>query len=182
MNTPITSSDEELRYPVGRYQPPTHITAENRTEWLHEIATLPEKLRRAVLNLTDAQLNTAYRPGGWTIRQVVHHLADSHMNSYQRFRLALTENSPVVKTYDEAAWAELFDAKGAEIQPSPKLLEALHDRWVTLLSSLTDAQFARTFRHPEWGEVRLDWVLAHYAWHCRHHLAHITKLSDRAHW
>lgn len=170
MNTP----DEQLRYPIGRYQPPVDTTKEQREAWILEIEALPEKLKADVSGLTDKELETKYRPGGWTVRQVVHHLADSHINSYQRFRLALTEESPpLIFAYNEAAWAELPDAKSAPPDLSLSLLTALHARWVTLLRSLDDAAFARTFRHPVLGEKRLDWTLALYAWHGRHHLAHI---------
>lgn len=132
--------------------------------------------------MCDGQLDTPYRPGGWTVRQVVHHLADSHLNSYQRFRLALTERSPLIKPYDETAWAELPDAKTAPIAVSLSLLDGLHARWIALLRSLDEDGFARTFRHPELGEKRLDWTLGLYAWHSRHHLAHIRNLRQRMDW
>ena len=174
--------EEALKFPVGRYQAPTTISAEQRAAWIEEMASLPYHLNGAVLGLTDPQLDTPYRPGGWTVRQVVHHVPDSHMNSYTRFRLALTETVPLIKPYDEAAWAELSDAKTAPIAPSLALLEALHDRFVLLLKSLGDADFAKTFRHPELGERRLDWTLGLYAWHSRHHVAHINKLRVRQGW
>jgi hypothetical protein len=172
----------DLRYPVGRYQAPEAITADQRSAWIRQIESLPSGLKQAVSGLTDAQLDTPYRPGGWTVRQVVHHLPDSHLNSYTRFRLALTEDSPVIKPYNEAAWAELPDAKSAPIAPSLALLEGLHGRWARLLHSLGDADYARTFRHPELGEIRLDWTLGLYDWHCRHHLNHITNLRTREGW
>ena len=143
---------------------------------------MPSRLREIVKDLRDGQLDTAYRPGGWTARQVVHHLADSHTNSYCRFRLALTEDLPVIKAYDEARWAELSDAKQAPIELSLTLLDALHGRWVLLLESLTEEDFRRAFRHPEHGEMRLDWTLGLYAWHCRHHVAHIAGLREREGW
>ena len=143
------------------------------------MANLPANLKQSIAGLSDTQLNTPYRPQGWTVRQVVHHLPDSHMNSYTRFRLALTENVPVIKPYDEAAWANLSDAHTAPVEPSLALLDGLHTRFVLLLRSLSDADYARTFRHPELGEKRLDWTLGLYAWHCRHHVAQITSLRAR---
>jgi hypothetical protein len=172
----------DLRYPIGRYQPPETITRDQRSLWIRQIERLPSSLREAISGLTETQLDTPYRPAGWTVRQVVHHLPDSHLNSYTRFRLALTEDSPVIKPYDEAAWAELPDAKAAPIAPSLALLEGLHARWTVLLESLGDAAFARAFKHPELGEIRLDWTLGLYDWHCRHHLGHITSLRSREGW
>ena len=169
------STDEDLRYPVGRYQPPEKISPEQRAEWIDEMEALPHELKQAVSSLTDMQLDTPYRPGGWTVRQVVHHLPDSHLNSYVRFRLALTEDTPTIKPYDEAKWAELPDAKTGPIDPSLLILEGLHQRWTALLRTLDEHAFARTLRHPERGEIRLDWTLGLYAWHCQHHLAHITR-------
>jgi uncharacterized damage-inducible protein DinB len=182
MASPTESSTQDRRYPVGKYKPPKQITAAERTEWLRELEELPENLKRAVAGLDDRQLDTPYRPGGWTIRQVVHHLPDSHLNSYSRFRFALTEDAPAIKSYDEAAWAELADAKTAPIEMSLSLLTALHARWITLLGSLSEADLKRTIRHPEWGEINLDWMLGLYAWHGRHHLAHITSLREREGW
>jgi len=132
--------------------------------------------------LNEAQLDTPYRDGGWTVRQVVHHVPDSHMNAYMRFRLALTEHEPVIKPYDEAAWAELVDGKTAPPEISLALLDALHDRWVRLLRSMTDADFQKQFRHPELGVVPLEKNLALYAWHGKHHVAHITRLRERMQW
>jgi len=171
-----------LKFPVGRYKAPATISAEQRAAWIEEMAKLPENLKNAVAGLTDAQLDTPYRQGGWTVRQVAHHLPDSHLNSYTRFRLALTENVPLIKPYDEAAWAELSDAKTAPVAPSLALLEALHARFVLMLKSLSDADFAKTFRHPELGEIRLDWTLGLYAWHSQHHVAHIKNLRARQGW
>jgi len=170
---------EQLRHPIGRYQPPDKITQEQRTEWIRTLAELPFNLRKAIDGLTDAQLDTPYRPGGWTVRQLIHHLADSHMNSYVRFRLALTEDAPTIKPYDEAKWAELTDAASGPIQPSLQLLESLHSRLVSLLESFSEADYARTFVHPERGNVRLDWNLGLYAWHSLHHVAHIAGLRRR---
>ena len=176
------SEENDLRYPVGRYQAPVSVSAEQRGTWIEEMAKLPANLRKAVSGLTEAQLDTPYRPGGWTVRQVVQHLPDSHLNSYTRFRLALTENSPLIKPYEEAAWAELSDGKTAPIAPSLALLDGLHGRFVFLLKSMSEADFAKTFRHPELGEKRLDWTLGLYAWHCLHHVAHINNLRSREGW
>ncbi len=182
MGTAGAVSDQDLRYPVGRFQPPGQIAAGDVAAWIGEIETLPERLKKAVSGLKDLQLDTAYRPGGWNVRQVVHHLADSHMNSFMRFRLALTEDSPAIKTYNEAAWAELADSKVARVEVSVHLLEALHARWVTLLRSLKSADLTRTFKHPQAGEKDLNWALSLYAWHGRHHVAHITGLRHREGW
>lgn len=173
---------DHARYPIGRYTPPPEITAAQRAEWIEQLSSAPAELITAVEDLSESQLDTAYRPGGWTIRQVVHHVPDSHINSYIRFRLALTENAPTIKPYEESAWAELTDAKHAPIDASLLLLVALHQRWVTLLQSLSDEQFNRTFRHPEHGEVTLNWNLGLYAWHGRHHTAHIRNLREREGW
>ena len=175
-------SAEELRYPIGRYRAPEAIGAADREAWIREIDALPQRLRRAVTGFDDTQLDTPYRPGGWTVRQVVHHYADSHMNSYLRFRWAATEDLTTVKTYDEAAWAQLPDAKTAPIELSLRLLEPLHARWALLLRSFGDTEFARNMKHPDWGEVNIEWLLGQYAWHCRHHVAHITALRERQGW
>jgi len=172
-----SATDENLKYPIGRYQPPDLISAEQRAAWIEEMTKLPINLNTAVDGLNDAHLDMPYRPGGWTVRQVVHHLPDSHMNSYMRFRLALTENIPLIKPYDEGAWAQLSDARTAPVAPSLAMLEGLHTRFVLLLKSLSDADFARTFRHPELGERRLDWTLGLYAWHSLHHVAHINNMK-----
>ena len=173
---------ENLQYPVGRFHFDKDVTPEKRTACIREIAELPQNVQRAVSGLTPAQLDTPYRDGGWTVRQVVHHLADSHMNSLMRFKLALTEDNPQIKPYNQDAWAATADAAAADIALSLALLEGLHGRWVTLLSSLAPADFARTFRHPESGMQTLDRTLQTYAWHCRHHVAHITGLRERSGW
>lgn len=170
------------RFPVGRYRPPSEITDVLREEWIRELEMLPDNLTKAVNGLSEGQLDTPYRPGGWTVRQVVHHLPDSHLNSYVRFRLALTEDTPTVKTYEEAQWAELPDARTSPVEWSLILLDGLHRRWTALLRSLTPDDFAKTFRHPELGGIRLDWTLGLYAWHSRHHVAHITNLRLRERW
>jgi hypothetical protein len=146
------------------------------------MAVLPAQLRATVNGWTDEQLDTPYRPDGWTVRQVIHHLPDSHINSYVRYRLALTESQPTIKPYDEDAWAHLPDAQSAPVDLSLALLDALHRRWVVLLRSLKAEEWACTFQHPENGTVRLDMTLLIYAWHGRHHLAHITRLRDRMGW
>ena len=172
----------DLQYPVGKFQWPGALSAAERNELIHQIEAAPANVRAAVARLSEAQLDTPYRPGGWTVRQVIHHVPDSHMNSYVRFRLALTEDEPAVKAYDEAKWAELHDARTLPPGPSLALLENLHTRWVELLRQMTDTDFQRTFRHPEIGLVRLDTNLALYAWHGRHHTAHITGLRQRMGW
>jgi uncharacterized damage-inducible protein DinB len=173
---------EDLRYPIGRFEFSASITPEQRNEYIRAIELAPAALRDAVAGLDAAQLDTAYRLGGWTVRQVVHHLPDSHVNSYVRFRLALTEDEPVIKPYAEDRWAHLPDARTALIEPSLDLFDALHKRWAALLRAMSDADFARTFRHPEMGVIRLDANLALYAWHGRHHVAQITGLRERAGW
>lgn len=172
----------DLSYPIGRFDWKTTVTPEMRPSLIVEIAVTPARLRQAIDGLDDCQLDTPYRPGGWTVRQVVHHLPDSHMNSYVRFRLALTEDEPTVKGYDEAKWAELYDARTLPPASSLALLENLHNRWVELLRNMTDADYSRSFRHSEIGLVRLDTNLALYAWHGRHHTAHITGLRQRMGW
>jgi uncharacterized damage-inducible protein DinB len=170
------------RYPVGKYQMPSDVSPAKRVDAIQEIAAAPQKMRAAVNGLTDAQLETPYREGGWTVRQVVHHLADSHMNAYIRWRLALTETEPTIKPYEEAAWARLEDAAHAPVEVSLKLLEPLHERWVGLLQSVKPEEFARTFRHPEHGVRSLDWMLFLYAWHGNHHTAHVTELRKQKGW
>jgi len=170
------------RYPIGKFQVPSDVTPAKRTEAIREIAGAPQKLRAAVQGLNDTQLDTPYREGGWTVRQVVHHVPDSHMNAYIRWRLALTETEPTIKPYEESLWAKLEDAEHSPIEVSFKLLEPLHERWVTLLRSLKDQDFARTFRHPEHGVRTLDWMLFLYAWHGNHHTAHITEMRKQKGW
>ncbi|HKB36687.1 MAG TPA: putative metal-dependent hydrolase, partial [Gemmataceae bacterium] len=166
----------------GKFQPPASVTDAERAVLVDQIAALPAELRSVVSTLDDTQLDTPYREGGWTVRQVVHHVPDSHVNAYTRFKLALTEDVPTIKTYEEAQWAELPEARSAPIGVSLALLEALHQRWVLLLRVLAPAQFARSFRHPELGVMTLDQQIALYAWHGRHHLAHITSLRTRMGW
>jgi uncharacterized damage-inducible protein DinB len=153
-----------------------------RPPLIGEIEVAAAQFRAAVQGLTGQQLDARYRPGGWTVRQVVHHVADSHLNAYIRFRLALTEDEPTIKPYDQAKWAELPDARTAPAETSLQLIDSLHQRWVVLLRSMSDADFARSFLHPERGVMRLDTTLAMYAWHSRHHRAHITGLRERMGW
>jgi uncharacterized damage-inducible protein DinB len=172
----------DLRYPVGRFQRPTEISDADRHRFIDAIAALPGELAAAARGLTDAQLDTPYREGGWTVRQVVHHVADSHINAYCRVRFALTEHEPTIKPYDEGMWAELADAKSMPVATSLALLDAVHARWVTLLRSLNPEQFGRVFHHPESGKQTIDSMLALYAWHGKHHTAHITHLRTRENW
>ncbi len=170
------------RYPIGKFAMPKEITPASRAAAIEEIAATPKNLRAAVVGLTDAQLATPYREGGWTVRQVVHHVGDSHMNAYIRLRFALTEQEPTIKPYTEGDWAKLEDAEHAPVEISLKLLEPLHDRWVRLLRSLKPEQFARTLIHPENGVRTVDWLVFLYAWHGRHHTAHISELRKQKGW
>jgi uncharacterized damage-inducible protein DinB len=172
----------DLRYPIGNFQVDNDITDEKRQVWIRQIAETPARLRAAVVGLSPEQLETPYRPGGWTVRQVVHHVADSHLNSYVRFKLALTEQEPTIKPYDEAQWAELIDGRAAPMEVSLALLDSLHTRWVMLLRSLSPEDFQRKFYHPERGPMNLNTNLSLYAWHGRHHTAHITSLRERMGW
>ncbi len=172
---------DNLRYPIGRFAPPATSTPELRAAHIHTLRLLPERLHAAVAGLNDAQLDTPYREGGWTLRQVVHHLADSHMNAYVRFKLAVTEDWPTVKPYDEAAWAGLPDSK-LPVDGSLALIAALHARWVALLESFSARDFERGYMHPQMGRQDLATVLALYEWHSRHHTAHIASLRARQSW
>ena len=171
----------DIRYPVGEFSPPTPIAQTDVEGWIDDIAALPAVLRRTVAPLTDAQLDTPYRPDGWTVRQVVHHLPDSHMNSLIRFKWALTEERPVIKAYDEKGWAVLPDSR-EPIAGSLHLLDALHRRWVRLLRGLSWPQLQREFVHPESGPATLAVTVGAYAWHGQHHLAHIERLIEREGW
>ncbi len=172
----------DARFPVGKFQYDGPPTEEQKKNFLDEIALTPVNLRSAVKGLSEQQLDTPYRPGGWTVRQVVHHVPDSHVNSYVRFKLALTEDEPTIKTYEEARWAELPDTKSTPIEVSLTLLDSLHDRWMRLLRSLSPEQWKKTFRHPDLGPMTLEKALALYAWHGRHHVAHITELRKQMSW
>jgi uncharacterized damage-inducible protein DinB len=173
---------EDPRYPVGTFTPPSSYSAEGRQAFIREIAALPANLRAAVAGLTPEQRQHPYRDGGWSVAQVVHHLADSHMNAYIRFKLAATADNPIVVGYDEAAWAQFPDAVSANLDGSLAILDAVHGRWVPFLESLAPEAFARTFNHSALGPVALDRALALYAWHGRHHTAHITALRARKGW
>jgi hypothetical protein len=172
----------DLRYPVGKFEYQEQLTESERNDLVEQIADTPAKLRSAINGLSEKQLDTPYRPEGWTLRQVVHHVPDSHMNSYVRFKLALTEDEPTIKPYDEDRWARLADTKATPVEVSLVLLENLHARWVRLLKSMTAEEWKRTFRHPEHGAMTLEKALAMYAWHGRHHVAHITELRKRMSW
>jgi len=172
----------DLRYPIGKFHFDGPLTEESKQTSLDDIARAPANLRDAVKGLSEAQLDTPYRPGGWTVRQVVHHVPDSHMNAYIRFKLALTEEEPTIKPYEQQLWADLEDTKSTPIEVSLTMLDSLHDRWVRLLQSLTPKDWKLTFRHPELGVVSLEKNLALYAWHGRHHVAHVTALRQRENW
>lgn len=170
------------RYPLGRFTPDAHPTPATRARHIEAIAGLPQRMRQALAGLNDNQVNTPYREGGWTVRQVVHHVPDSHLNAYIRFKWAMTEEKPTIKPYDESAWAALKDSEFTPVEVSLNLLEALHTRWVVLLRSLKAEDFQRTFIHPESGPHDVDWLLSLYSWHGNHHLAHITSLRERMGW
>jgi hypothetical protein len=169
----------DLSFPVGRLSYDNNLTAGKRTAWIRQIAEAPHAMRSAVAGLTDAQLELPYRPGGWSVRQLVHHVPDSHLNAYIRFKLTLTEENPTIKPYDQDAWATLADTKLVPIGVSLDLLEAVHRRWVVLMESLEEADWARPLMHPENGRMTLDRMLQLYAWHGRHHVAHVTELRER---
>jgi len=172
----------DVRYPIGNFEKPKQIGKQELSGWIRIIAGFPEEIAREVLSLTDEQLETPYREGGWMVRQVVHHCADSHMNAFIRFKLALTETSPLIKPYHEALWAALPDSK-IHLEPSLNLLRGLHERWSKLLESLGDEDLKRTYVHPEQGRpIPLDEAIGMYAWHCNHHLGHITVLKKNRNW
>ncbi|MBV8113899.1 MAG: bacillithiol transferase BstA [Silvibacterium sp.] len=172
----------DSRYPIGMFERPEVLDAQQRSACIATLSALPENLRAAVYGMNDSQIDTPYRKGGWTVRQLVHHVADSHMNACVRTRLALTEDWPTIKPYDEKLWAELPDGKTLPVEVSLELLEALHRRWVALLESLTEGQWKRGYNHPESGRHTLEEVAALYDWHSRHHVAHITSLRKSRGW
>jgi len=179
-------SDQELfhlRFPIGKFLAPDHVSRQIKSAWINDISQLPTLLREHTEHLSEIQLQTPYRMGGWNIRQVVNHLADSHINAYTRIKLALTENSPIIKTYEENIWAELEDGKKAPILLSLNLLDALHARWTILLKSLDDDDLQKNFFHPvSQHYVSVEQAIGTYSWHGRHHLAHITELKKRKAW
>ncbi|MCU0431461.1 MAG: putative metal-dependent hydrolase [Cytophagaceae bacterium] len=171
---------EQLKFPIGKFVKPDRISSAHRDSWMEDIASFPSRLEASIKGLSDVQWNTTYRPGGWTIRQVIHHCADSHMNSLIRFKLTLTEDEPTIKPYFEERWAELPDSLIMPIEPSLKLLEGIHERWTMLLKNLREQDFSRTFIHPEHGKkIRLDENIGIYAWHGNHHLAHIELAKKK---
>jgi hypothetical protein len=172
---------EDLRFPVGKFEK-VEVTADLRSQFINTIAELPKKLRDAVDGFSEEQLETPYRPDGWTVRQVIHHVADSHSNSLIRFKLALTEETPPIKPYLEDKWAELADSKHAPVELSLNQIDSVHGRWVLVLNSMSAEDFERNLFHPEHGEVSLNYMLSLYDWHSRHHLAHITELKKRSGW
>lgn len=174
---------DKLKYPIGKFEKPLIITNEILSKWIVEISSFPSRLINEVGHLNDQQLDTPYRPDGWTLRQVVHHCADSHMNSFTRLKLALTENEPIIKPYYEERWAELVDSVKTPIGPSLKMIEGIHERWSILLKNLTEEDKGKIFIHPESGKkISLDVNTGLYAWHCKHHLAHITETKKQNNW
>lgn len=172
----------DLSYPIGRFAPPAAYDAVTRATTIATLAGTPVAMRRAVDGLSDAQLDTPYRPDGWTVRQVVHHVADSHMNAYVRWKLALTEDAPTIKPYNENAWARLVDTFQTPPETSLRLLEGVHERWLHLVRAMKAEEFARPYVHPDLGRNSLDFMAALYAWHGTHHVAHVTRLRERMGW
>ena len=172
---------EDLSYPIGKFDKSFEFTPELKKQFVNEVAELPQKLKAAIENLNDEQLDTPYRPEGWTVRQTIHHIADSHLNSYIRFKLALTEDTPTIRPYYEDRWAELADSE-MPIDVSMKIIDGLHSRWANLLNAMSDEDFQKLLNHPESGEWTLEKMLGLYDWHSRHHTAHITKLRERRNW
>ena len=175
---------EQLKYPIGKFKLPENITSDSISEWISVIDLFPEKLKHEVENLNTSQLNTAYRPGGWTVKQLVHHLADSHINSYVRLKLTLTEDEPTIKPYFEDRWAKLIDSEVIPVEESLNILSSLHKRWVAILKSLSEQDWqTKKYYHPESKRyVPLTEYGALYCWHCNHHLLHITKLKEKMGW
>jgi hypothetical protein len=174
---------EKLKYPIGKFEVPKEYTPEYISDKIGEIESFPERLKKETVHLTDEQLNTPYRPGGWTVRQVIHHCAESHMNCFIRIKWALTENNPVIKAYDEVLWSELPDNLYMPIQPTLSLLEGLHFRLGYIMRNLSEAELQKSFIHPENNsEYRIRQIIGSYAWHGNHHLAHITALKKYRNW
>jgi uncharacterized damage-inducible protein DinB len=182
MSSTVQDPSTDLSFPTGRFHRPPRLDPDARTRAIDIVAATPARLREAVRGLSDAQIETPYRPGGWTVRQVVHHVPDSHLNAYCRFKLALTEDEPTIKPYEEAKWAQLPDVAAVPIATSLALLDAVHERWVAILRAMQPSDFERMLIHPESGRQSLDQVLALYAWHGPHHVAHVTKLRERMGW
>ena len=182
MSLALVDHADKVRYPIGDFGIDTNVTAAKRRAWIQHISDLPDRLAAAVTGLGEAQLDTPYRAEGWTLRQVIHHLADAHVNGFVRFKVALTEEEPAIKTYEEALWAETRDAREAPVELSVSLLAALHRRWCLLLDSLPPARFGRAFSHPQRGRMTIDKAIQLYAWHGLHHTAHITSLRNRQAW
>src|SRR5262245_300579 len=178
----LMNTADEIRFPIGDFVIDHAVTDEKRRGWIAEIAQAPANLRVALAGLSDGQLDTRYREGGWTLRQVTHHLADAHINGFVRFKLALTEVNPPIKTYEETLWAETIDGREAPVELSLKLLEALHERWIILLDSHRESDFAKSFSHPQRGMMTIDKAIQLYAWHGVHHTAHVTGLREREGW
>ena len=178
----MTPAPDDVRYPVGPFKFSDPFNSDDRPVWIAQLAEAPARLRAAVEGLNDTQLDTPYREGGWTIRQVVHHLADAHMNWYIRPKLAVTEDLPMTKTYAEQAWAELADARKAPVDASLKIFEGVTERWCRFFQSLDAAAWSRRFQNSEWGTLCVEDVLRAMAWHTRHHTAHITELRRRMNW
>lgn len=172
---------DDLRFPIGKFDSNFEMTTEMRSAFVRTISELPDSLKTSIQGLNESQLDTEYRPDGWTVRQVVHHVADSHLNSYCRFKLALTEDFPTIRAYHEDRWAELSDSK-LPVEPSLKIIEGIHYRWTNLLESMSVEDFQRKINHPESGEWTLDKFLGLYDWHSKHHTAHITALRGRKGW
>lgn len=178
----IGADERDLRYPLGRFERPERIVAAELQSAVRDLAEMPQLLRNAVAGLTDDQLATPYRAGGWTVRQLTHHLADSHQNAFVRSRKALTEDEPVISVYDEAAWAKLHDSLAAPVEWSLELIESLHARWVMMLQALSPEQWKRNYLHPADGSTSVEMATLIYAWHGRHHVAHITHLRAEKNW
>lgn len=176
-------SMEEKKFPIGQFKKPEHISDVDLEQYIRVIKNFPGRLKNLIENFTDEQLDTQYREGGWTVRQLINHIADSHINSFIRFKLALTEENPTIKPYDEARWAELQDSINISVKPAMRMIKGTHQRWYTLLKTLTNKQFERTFHHPEQNEnYDLRNYLAFYVWHCDHHFAHIENLKQEKGW
>lgn len=173
---------DEIRYPIGKFDYSTEPSEEERNEILRSMTELPAALAKKVVNLSHEQLDTVYREGGWTIRQVVHHLADSHLNGYMRIKTALTEDDPTIRTYDEVKYAELPDAKNSQIETSLLMLASINDRLIYMFTKLGEDEFNKYYIHPEAGNIKVSTALALYHWHIRHHYMHIQKLIEREHW